>query len=85
MKHTNLSFAGIMFGFLLTLGTWFRYFILYPDLDKAVFFGLIGLIIIAVSWNYSGRVIINERIDKIESTLTSVEEWLADKNYEESK
>ena len=85
MKHTNLSLAGVLLGIVLTTTTWIRYFILYPDIDKAIFFGAIGLIIIAVSWNYAGRIELDEKIDRIEQTLTSVEEWLADKNYNETE
>jgi len=83
MKQTNLSFSGIIFGLFLTIGSWFRYFILFPDLDKALFFGLIGLIIIAVSWNYAGRIELDNKINKIEQTLISVEEWIVDKNMED--
>ena len=85
MKQTNLSLAGVLLGIVLTTTTWIRYFVLYPDPDKALFFGLIGLMIIAISWNYAGRIELDEKIDRIEQTLTSVEEWLADKNYNETE
>ena len=83
MEQTNLSLCGIMFGIILTTTSWIRYFILVPDTDKAIFFGVIGLIIIAVSWNYAGRIQLDKKIDKIEQTLTSVEEWIVDKNNDE--
>jgi len=82
MKQTNLSLAGIIFGIFLTFGTWFRYFVLYPDMDKAFFFGIFGLMIIAVFWNYAGRIQLDKDIKKLEQTLTSVEEWIVDKNKE---
>ena len=82
MEQTNLSLCGIMFGIFLTVGSWFRYFILYPDPDKAFYFGLFGLIIIAISWNYTGRIQLDKKIDRIEQTLISVEEWIVDKNNE---
>lgn len=85
MKHTNLSLAGATVGLFLTIGSWFRYFVLYPDLDKGLFFGLIGLIIIGVSWNYAGRIILRDRIEKLENTVTSVEEWIVDKEREREK
>jgi len=83
MKHTNLSLAGVTFGIFLTVGSWFRYFVLYPDPDKALFFGIIGILIIAASWNYAGRIALKEDINKVEQTLISVEEWIVDKNNEE--
>ena len=85
MRQTNLSLVGIVFGLFISLSSWVRYFILYPDLDKALFFGLIGLMIIAISWNYAGRIELNNKIEKMEQTLTSVEEWLVDKNYNETE
>ena len=85
MRQTNLSLAGILFGLFISLSSQVRYFILYPDLDKALFFGLIGLMIIAISWNYAGRIELDNKIEKLEQTLTSVEEWIADKNYEETE
>jgi len=85
MKHTNLSLVGVLFGLFMFCCTSIRYFILYPDLDKALFFGLIGLIIIGISWNYAGRIELKENIDRVEQTLTSVEEWLVDKNYNETE
>ena len=78
MKHTNLSLSGVIGGLFLTAGIGFRYFILYPDLDKALFFGLIGLVIVAVSWNYAGRIELDERIDKLENTLVRVEDYIQD-------
>lgn len=83
MEQTNLSLAGIISGIFLTVGSWFRYFILFPDLDKALYFGVIGLIIIATSWNYAGRIQLDKKNDRIEQTLTSVEEWIVDKNNDE--
>jgi len=82
MKQTNLSLAGIICGLVLTLSVWIRYFILCPDTDKALFFGLIGLIVVVISWNYAGRIQLDKDIKKIEQTLTSVEEWIVDKNKE---
>ena len=82
MKQTNLSLSGIIFGIFLTFGTWFRYFVLYPDVDKAFFFGIFGLMIIAVFWNYTGRIQLDKDIKKLEQTLISVEEWIVDKNKE---
>jgi tetrahydromethanopterin S-methyltransferase subunit E len=85
MEQTNLSLAGISFGLFVTLSSWVRYFIIWADMDKAVFFGLMGIMIIAISWNYAGRVSLSKRIDKIEITLTSVEEWLVDKSNERKR
>ena len=83
MKQTNLSLAGILFGIGLTVSSWIRYFISYPDMDKAFFFGLIGLMIIAIAWNYAGRIMLGDKIEKLENTLTNVEEWIVDNTKKE--
>jgi len=85
MKQTNLSEAGILFGIIIFICSLVRYFIMWPDLDKALFFGLIGLMIIAISWNYAGKIVLENKIDKLEQTLTSVEEWIVDKNKEDEE
>jgi len=81
----KLSFVGIAFGLVIAISSWIRYFILWPDMDKALFFGLIGLLVIAVSWNYAGRVYLKDRIEKLENTLTQVEEWIVDKQEEKEE
>lgn len=75
MKLTNLSKAGYCFGFFLFLATELRYFVLNPDLDKALFFGLISIIIMVISfiWN---------KLVGLANTLDDVETYLADKNRE---
>jgi len=78
MKHTNLSLFGVMGGLFLTLGAGIRYFILYPDTDKGFFFCIIGLIIIAVSWNYAGRIQLDNDIKELEVKLNCVEEFIQD-------
>jgi len=78
MKHTNLSVAGVALGLFLTLASSIRYFILFPDTDKGLFFGLIGLVIVAVAWNYAGRVELEHEIEKLQITLTDVEQYIVD-------
>jgi len=80
MQQTNLSEAGILFGIIIFICSLVRYFIMWPDIDKAFFFSLVGLIIIAVSWNYAGRIQLDKNMKKLEQTLTSVEEWIVDKD-----
>ena len=78
MKHTNLSLAGVVFGLFITGSAAVRYFVLYSDIDKGIFFVLIGLIIVAVSWNYAGRIQLYENIKKLRNTLTDLEQWAVD-------
>jgi len=63
--------AGIMAGIGIMFFASMRYFVLFPDLDKALMYNVTGLLTIAVSWLYY-------RSCKLSDTLYSVEEYLAD-------
>jgi len=85
MKHTNLSAFGVLFGLFVACSSGIRYFILYPDADKGLFFGLIGLVIIAVSWNYAGRIEMQKEIEHLEIVLTDVEQYIVDSKSMEAE
>ena len=82
MKHTNLSLFGVFLGLLIACSAGIRYFILFPDTDKGLFFALIGLIIIGVAWNYAGRVEMQNEIEHLEIVLTDVEQYIVDSKHE---
>ena len=75
---SNWSIAGMVSGFLLAIFSAVRYFIMYPDMDKAVMYVVIGVIIIGISWNYNVNIEQNIR-------HTAVENYLADKSLEEKE
>jgi len=60
-------------GGIFAISSWLRYFVLYPDLDRALVYGLLGVVIIAISYFYS--LIVN-----LTNTLYDVEVYLADNN-----
>jgi len=76
MRFDNLSMAGIMLGALFTVLSALRYFAIYPDLDKALAYCAIGVLVMAVSFVYG-------RQRKINDTLLAVEDYLADRPWEE--
>jgi len=78
MTRSILGFCGVVFGVLIFGSSWIRYFIIWPDLDKAFFFGLLGLIIIAVTWNYIGRLKLAEEIKHTNKILDNVEQYITD-------
>lgn len=78
MKHTNLSLSGVIFGLIIAGGGLFRYFIMWPDTDKGLIVALLGLIIIGVSWNYAGRIQLDNENKKIKNTLTDLEQYIVD-------
>jgi len=73
MKISKLSLTGMIFGGIFAISSWLRYFVLYPDLDRALVYGLLGVVIIAISYFYS--LIVN-----LTNTLYDVEVYLADNN-----
>jgi hypothetical protein len=47
--------VGLAFGLGILVGSFLRYFVIYPDYDRALVYSLIGIIIILLSWVYSKR------------------------------
>lgn len=73
MKINKLSALGGIAGSILMLSSWIRYFIMYPDLDRAIIYGCVGALIISVSYLW-------DKVVQINNTLYSVEEYLASKS-----
>ena len=67
---TKLSMMGLLLGISFGVLTSIRYFLLYPDTDKALVYGLMALMILALSWCH-------EEIVKLRNTITSIEDYLA--------
>jgi predicted membrane-bound mannosyltransferase len=53
---SNWSFVGIAFGVLFALFSAVRYFLLWPDMDRAVVYIVIGGLVCAVSWLYDQQL-----------------------------
>lgn len=78
MKLIRISRVGISFGIFLFAITELRYFVLAPDIGKALFFGLIAIMISVLSFRWN-------KIVRLANTLDDVETYLADKNKGERK
>ena len=72
MKMSHWSWVGILGGVIFILFSGIRYFIIYPDEDKAIAYVIIGVLIMAVSWLYNSQLNLSNR-------LNAVEDYLADK------
>jgi len=70
-KPSNWSICGMAFGLLFSLLSSIRYFVMYPDEDKAIVYAIIGLIIVGLSWLYNRQL-------QISNTITAIEDYLAD-------
>jgi len=72
-KTNHWSFIGYMIGTTFSIFSGIRYFVLWPDLDKALVYVLLGLIICGLSWLY-------DKQKKQGDTLEAIEEYLADQS-----
>mgnify|MGYP006865044114 CR=1 FL=1 len=63
---------GYAIGFSFSLLSAIRYFVEYPDLDRAIVYVMMGFIIMGLAWLY------NRQLDH-SNTLNAIEEHLADK------
>lgn len=45
--------VGLTFGIVLTLGTFWRYYVIYPDIDRALMYPLIGVLFMVCAWWYN--------------------------------
>jgi len=66
---SNISKAGFIAGLIFSIGSFVRYYILYPDLDKAIVYCIIGLGICFASWVY-------DRLQTHDNELDSIGEYL---------
>ena len=72
MKLNKLSQIGILGGFLLFIATELRYFVMTTDADKALYFGVIALLIIAVSYLWGLLVDTRRVLDQVEIYLSDI-------------
>ena len=70
----KITILGCITGFVFTLYSAFRYWTLYPDLDKLIAYVTIGLLILFVSWLYNLNRNLSEQVEKNEIILTSIED-----------
>ena len=77
----NLSITGMIGGLLFTILSEIRYFVIWPDPDKAFAYGVIGLLIILVSYLFERDEMILAKINHNAIVLDQVEQYLQDKKW----
>jgi len=70
-KISKWTLVGYIGGGFFSLVALVRYLQVIPDYDKAISYGVIGILICCVSWLYN-------KTKSLENTLSSVEDYLAD-------
>ena len=78
MSYNKLARTGMLGGFLLFIATGLRYFVLTQDMDKALYFSIVALLIVAVSYLWA-------LLTDTRKVLDQVEVYLADLNKEGSQ
>jgi hypothetical protein len=71
-KISNWSLVGYLIGGAFSIFSAIRYFVLYPDTDKAIVYILIGFIICSLAWEYNKQI-------QLDNSLSYVEDYLAEK------
>jgi uncharacterized membrane protein len=69
MKISTWSIMGYLTGTIFILLSAIRYFVVYPDMDKAIAYVVIGILIMAVSWLYNSQLNNSNKITAIEDYL----------------
>ena len=75
---SNFAIIGIICGFIFSLFSGLRYYVLYTDIDKALVYVGVGVIISVVSYMY-------ERIVSHELDIKAIEDYLSESNYKGGK
>ncbi len=71
-KISNWSILGYVIGIAFALLSSIRYFLLYPDLDRALVYVGIGFIVCGLAWIYN-------KLLEHGNTIEAMSEYLADK------
>ena len=69
--YTKLGYLGMASGLLFFFASVMRYFIIYPDWDRAIVYSIIGGLISAVAFLY-------DRQRNIINTIDYIETWMQD-------
>ena len=70
-NHNSISLLGYMFGFMFAFLSAVRYFVMWPDLDKAIVYVLIGILICVWSYEHSSVWNLRNTVDYMENQLES--------------
>jgi len=74
MSYNKLARTGMLGGFLLFIATGLRYFVLTQDMDKALYFSIVALLIIAVSYLWELMIDTRKILDQVEVYLSDLNE-----------
>lgn len=81
----KFALGGILVGIIFAAGSFIRYFFWTPDIDRAIVYPLIGILIIAISYLYNSKISLEEGNENLRKDYTSFEDIVKEKleNIEE--
>ena len=68
-NHNKVSIVGYLFGGLFALLSAIRYFVVWPDMDRAIVYTTIGLLICAWAYERSARWNLGNAVNYLEDQL----------------
>ena len=74
METSKWSIVGVLFGIGIGCLSSIRYFIIYEDIDKFLWYGLIASSIIGISWCYNEIKQIYRKIEHQENVINAIED-----------
>ena len=77
-KISNWSLLGYLSGITFSLFSGVRYYIFYPDLDRALVYVGLGLVICGLAWLYNRQL-------ELGNSVTAIEDYLSEKNYNDKE
>ena len=76
MTTPKISLIGYLIGLVVIAVTVYRYYFLYPDIDKLIGYTLLGISVIGIFFNYNRGLNVNRRLDYIDDLM---EEYIKEK------
>lgn len=76
--YSKWSLAGIIVGAIFSLGSFVRYFVIYPDPDRAFVYTMVGIIIMFIFYLYNERIKSDKRVEINEEAVRGLEDVVAE-------
>lgn len=83
INKIDASIIGL--GFLVSLTSWMRYFLMPSDYGETILAFGYGILLILIGFLHHNQKKIEKRITKINKTLDDVETYLADMNEDDTQ
>jgi len=85
IQTSKWSIVGVLFGIVMGLLSSVRYFIIYEDIDRFLWYGLIAGSVIGISWCYNEIKQIYRKIEHQENVINAIEDKLDEILNEDKK